>query len=145
MKKKILIVCLAIVCLMASLTFVACDKKQSDNIIKAEYVESLYGDYIRIWYDESWFPARVHIDVYHNDNYLNDIYSSKYSYLYVQTLYEGSFVPNTYMYILLSDMKRCIPEFDNYEYLTFKVGRGYSHDDGYGKILAEYTIKIKRD
>lgn len=145
MKKKILIVCLAIVCLMASLTFVACDKKQSDNIIKAEYVENLYDDYIRIWYDESWFPEDVHIDSYSDNKFLRS-YSYAYNggHLYCEQLtnYNGSWsvVPNTWMYI------DYIYELRDYNYITLKVCKGYSHyinNDDDCELFAEYTISIK--
>lgn len=168
MKKKLFIVCSVILLVILSIACVACDTQQS-KIVKAEYVQSgkrtnelgftYYENiYLRIWYDESWFPNDVHIDLYDEDTYLaNFALGNDGNVLYGQIIttnnkygtYAYCFVPNTYMYILdytfidkSTNQWNHIP-FYKYDKLTIKVIKGSHNNSSEGEVLATYTVKIK--
>lgn len=134
MKKKLFIVMTLVIIICLSAILISCDKNNDNS--KIEYVQD--RDYLKIWYDETWFPNLIHVEFYYGDNYLSQIEEGD---LIGQRLasfeYNNIFAPNTWIYVFEFSAKY----MKNYEYITVKICSGRSADYVSEKIvLAEYTI-----
>lgn len=160
MKKRFICVFLMIVImLIASLALVSCDNNDTnDDFVQVEYIKKDchqtplsvylaegYHEYIKFWYDESWFPCNIRLDFYDGDIFIGSV--SNFSAEKV-----GGFIkPNSFVYLVFynGEINGSLGKINvyDYNYLSIKIvdQTCYGYDANFEEIdiiLATYTLEL---